>query len=79
MILDSDLALLYGVTTKVLNQAVKRNQARFPADFAFVLTTQEAVDLRSQFVTSSSTDREVSPSHLKKPSPHWRELNWQSY
>lgn len=41
VILDADLARLYGVTTKVLNQAVKRNQRRFPGDFLFLLTQQE--------------------------------------
>jgi hypothetical protein len=51
---DADLAKLYGVSTKVLVQAVKRNRARFPADFIFRLTAVEFRDLRSQFVTSSS-------------------------
>ncbi|MBP9701693.1 MAG: ORF6N domain-containing protein [Candidatus Pacebacteria bacterium] len=51
--LDADLALLYGVETKVLNQAVKRNIERFPADFMFQLTVEETSNLRSQFVTSS--------------------------
>ena len=54
VMLDSDLAELYGVETKVLNQAVKRNVARFPADFMFQLTQAEYDDLvrlRSQFVT----------------------------
>jgi hypothetical protein len=53
VILDADLAQVYGVTTKRLNQAVKRNQDRFPVDFAFQLTNQEVAILRSQFVTSS--------------------------
>jgi len=52
--LDKDLATLYGVETKVLNQAVKRNIERFPEDFMFQLTQDEweAVRVRSQFVTS---------------------------
>lgn len=50
---DSDLAELYEVETKVLNQAVKRNISRFPTDFMFQLTTEEGENLRSQFVTSS--------------------------
>ena len=54
VILDSDLAIVYGVPTKQLNQAVKRNPDRFPADFAFQLVNQEVANLRSQFVTSSS-------------------------
>ena len=53
VILDRDLAVLYGAETKVLIQAVKRNLSRFPADFMFQLTNQELKDLRSQSVTSS--------------------------
>jgi phage regulator Rha-like protein len=49
--LDTDLAKLYGVSAKVLNQAVRRNAFRFPADFMFQLTGEEASALRSQFVT----------------------------
>ena len=45
VMLDSDLATLYGVTTKALNQAVKRNRARFPADFMFQLTLQEKTEV----------------------------------
>ena len=51
--LDSDLATLYQVQTKVLNQAVKRNIKRFPSDFMFQLTKEEFLNLKSQFVTSS--------------------------
>lgn len=51
MLLDSDLAELYGVATKVLVQAVKRNQQRFPPDFMFHLTEQEVRASRSQIVT----------------------------
>jgi hypothetical protein len=53
VMLDSDLAALYGVETKVLNQAVKRNIDRFPEDFMFQLTSSEYNFLRSQTVTSS--------------------------
>jgi hypothetical protein len=53
VMLDSDLAELYGVETKALNQAVKRNLSRFPADFMFQLTGDEADFLKSQFVTSN--------------------------
>jgi hypothetical protein len=52
VVLDSDLALIYGVTTKALNQAMKRNLERFPADFAFQLTPDEFAALMSQIVTS---------------------------
>lgn len=54
VLLDSDLAALYGVAVKALNQAVKRNPGRFPPDFMFSLTQQEAVLLRSQIVTSNA-------------------------
>lgn len=53
VMLDSDLAELYEVETKVLIQAVKRNIDRFPSDFIFQLTNQEVIGLRSQFVTSN--------------------------
>ena len=52
--LDADLARIYGVTTKRLNEQVKRNRDRFPEDFAFQLSPQECRILRSQFATSSS-------------------------
>ncbi|MFH1653586.1 MAG: ORF6N domain-containing protein [Pseudomonadota bacterium] len=51
VILDSDLAELYEVSVKILNQAIKRNKSRFPADFMFQLTKEEDQSLRSQFVT----------------------------
>ena len=53
VILSSDLAELYGVAVKALNQAVRRNIDRFPEDFMFQLTAEEFNDLKSQFVTSS--------------------------
>lgn len=52
VMLDSDLAMLYQVETKRLNEAVKRNITRFPEEFRFQLTTEEADSLRSQFATS---------------------------
>jgi hypothetical protein len=59
VILDSDLAVIYGVSTKALNQAVRRNRARFPADFVFRLVPAELVALnRSQFVTGSQQHRD---------------------
>ena len=51
VLLDADLAALYGVEVKALNQAVKRNQERFPADFVFQLTAEEHLVLKSQAVT----------------------------
>ncbi len=58
VLLDRDLAALYGVTTKRLNEQVKRNLARFPIDFMFQLTAEEEAALRSHFATS------------KKPAPN---------
>lgn len=52
VLLDSDLADLYRVSTKVFNQAIRRNRDRFPEDFVFRLTEEEFDGLRSQFVTS---------------------------
>ena len=54
VILDSDLAALYGVSAKRLNEQVRRNADRFPQDFAFQLTPDEFQILRSQNATSSS-------------------------
>jgi hypothetical protein len=54
VMLDSDLASLYGVPTKALNQAVGRNAERFPDDFAYQLTRKEFTELKSQFVTSKT-------------------------
>lgn len=54
VMLDRDLAEMYGVQTKVLNQSVKRNIGRFPEDFMFQLTNEETQYCRSQFVTSNS-------------------------
>jgi hypothetical protein len=55
VMLDRDLAELYGVPTRTLNQAVKRNRSRFPADFMFQLTTGEVRSLRSQIVISNAS------------------------
>ena len=62
VMLDSDLARLYGVETRVLNQAVKRNIERFPEDFMFQLTNDESQNLISQFVTSSLRSQNVMSS-----------------
>ena len=51
VMLDADLAFLYGVTTKRLNEQVRRNSQRFPTDFMFQLTAEEAESLRSHFAT----------------------------
>src|SRR6266702_8180130 len=52
VMLDSDLAAIYEVTTKRLNEQLRRNRDRFPEDFAFRLTAQELMNLRSQIATS---------------------------
>jgi ORF6N domain-containing protein len=64
VMLDTDLAQLYRVPTKVLNQAVKRNQDRFPPDFMFQLTENEFEILKSQFVTSSQWGGRRIPPHV---------------
>ena len=61
VMLDSDLAMLYGVETRVLNQAVKRNINRFPANFMFQLSKDEWQNLRSQIVTFSNDIRKYTP------------------
>jgi DNA-binding transcriptional regulator YdaS (Cro superfamily) len=59
VMLDSDLAMLYGVSTKALNQAFRRNKQRFPSDFAFQLSKEEFHHLRSQIVTTSPGDDQL--------------------
>jgi len=61
VMLDSDLAALYGVELKVMNQAVKRNIGRFPFDFMFQLTDIEWKNLRSQIVTFNKDTRKYKP------------------
>ena len=58
VMLDCDLAEMYGVQTKVLNQAVKRNIERFPSDVMFQISSEENQDWRSQFVTSNAIKME---------------------
>jgi len=60
VMLDSDLASLYGVSTKRLNEQVKRNRHRFPVDFMFQLSVEETENLRSQFATTSAFSPAVS-------------------
>jgi len=61
ILLDADLARLYGVSTRSLNKAVSRNATRFPADFMFRLTVREYANLRFQFGTSSWGGRRYRP------------------
>jgi hypothetical protein len=67
VMLDSDLAALYGVATKALNQAVRRNRERFPADFMFQLTADETALLRSRVVTSSAARGDGIAKSSRKP------------
>ena len=61
VLIDSDLAALYGVETRRLNEQVRRNKARFPQDFIFELTAKEFTNLKSQFATSSWGGRRKLP------------------
>lgn len=61
VLLDHDLAVLYGVETRRLNEQVRRNRERFPADFIFELTAAEFANLKSQFATSSWGGRRKRP------------------
>ncbi len=63
VMLDRDLAGLYGVETKVLKQAVRRNMKRFPDDFMFEVTKEEKQSLRSQNVTLKKTGNVWQPAH----------------
>ncbi len=76
VILDHHLARLYGVTTKALNQAVKRNLDRFPPDFAFHLSFQEVVVLRSQLVASRT---EGNRSQIVTASQRHRDPRYRPY
>ena len=72
VMLDADLAELYGVPTKRLNEAVRRNATRFPEDFMFQLTVDEAESLRSQFATSNGRGgRRYIPAYpvARRPRP----------
>ena len=66
VLLDTDLADLYGVPTKALLQAVRRNSSRFPKDFIFLLTNHELRVLRSQIVTAKPAD----PRGGRRPNPY---------
>ncbi len=68
VILDADLAVLYGVSTKRLNEQFRRNRKRFPADFAFQLTADETAALRSQIATASQSS--ILRSQIATSSSH---------
>jgi ORF6N domain len=81
VMLDFDLAALYGVATKVLNQSVKRNRERFPNDFMFQLTDEEMRFSRSQFVTlkSQAVDDQPIPAHWSQPVTSFRKHRGKRY
>jgi hypothetical protein len=79
IVLDSDLAAVYGVTTKRLNEQFRRNQRRFPDDFAFQLTTDEFEALRSQIATldhtsSSEANRSQTATARSFSSAMWSQI-----
>jgi hypothetical protein len=69
VILDADLAELYGVPTKVFNQAIKRNTDRFPADFCFQLTAREWTDLKSKMVATN-----LEPAQKEEVTKNWSQF-----
>jgi hypothetical protein len=75
VMLDTDLADLYRVDVRTLNQAVQRNRARFPIDFMFQLTARETKLLRSQIVILESGRGRYARAH---PRPNWRtrSISW---
>src|SRR5437899_7746905 len=66
VLLDADLALIYGVPTKVLNQAVKRNLRRFPSDFVFRLTAEELEAIQSQIAAGANRAQIVTASQKQR-------------
>ena len=68
VILDADVASLYGVETKRVNEAIKNNPDKFPEDYMFVLTNEDLQDLRSKFLTAniSSKSRKIKRSKTTK-------------
>ena len=77
VILDADLAELYGVPTKVFNQAFNRNRERFPDDFAFQLTAAEFAGLRSQITAVNSSQIAMSSSQVVESEgsvPNWSQF-----
>ena len=79
--IDFDLAELYGVPTKRLNQQVSRNKKRFPEDFMFRLTKEEAESLRSQFATSNAGrgGRRYLPYAFTKPLSSGRQIGFKGH
>ena len=79
VILDADLAMLYGVEARALNQAVKRNRSRFPADFMFQLSHAESEFLRSQIVTLDTQGKGTNSSQFVMSSRKHRGRAYRPY
>ncbi len=79
VMLDADLAALYGVETKAFNQAVKRNIARFPSDFMFRLTAEEAAASRSQLVTLNSASEAPDENKVQRAIPRGANVKYLPY
>ena len=80
VVLDADLATTYGVTTKRLNEQLRRNRKRFPEDFAFQLTAEEYGSLRSQFATLKETrDRRPRNWSQTATAPAAHSYNWSQF
>jgi len=79
VMLDADLAALYGVETKALNQAVKRNIARFPSDFMFRLTAEEVAASRSQLVTLNSAPEAPDENRAQRATPRGANVKYLPY
>ena len=76
VILDADVAVLYGVSTKRLNEQFGRNRKRFPDDFAFQLTPEEAISLRSQFATASPAPSSIRSQNATASKRNVRYRPW---
>jgi hypothetical protein len=74
VLLDAELAVLYGVTTRRLNEQVRRNRKRFPADFLFELSAEELANLKSHFATSSWGGRRKPPLAFTGARGHYQNL-----
>src|SRR6184192_4247365 len=79
VMLDSDLAALYGVEARVLNQAVSRNRKRFPADFMFRLSAKEYENLRSQIVFPEEKTKKLNSSQFVMSSRKHRGRTYRPY
>ena len=79
VMLDFDLAEMYQVETRILNQSVKRNQSRFPEDFMFELTKEETESLRSQIVTLEKRTEDDKNLRAQTVSSRWGGSRYQNF